>query len=489
MPIITMRNGKFSFSRSGASYDGEKQMGDLNAWPTFSDDSNDILRGSYGILSERSATLYHTYGPVKSAINKQTNYAIGPGLVFRSQPDFKTLGIDKDFAKEWGKDFQRIVNSYFKKLNFYEKQSILFRSALYSGDSLLLFERKDGFITDLIETLNNQIRWEDNEGDYTLGIKHDSLLRRQGIRKADGTALSFQDDNGDQNLIQFYIKELARQLRGYPLAYSIINLARNDDTHTDAITHRAVMEATMLLIFKGTGTDLAKQAKDLAEANKKSKGGTVSDFFKSIKNYAKMGPGNAYQIQASEDIEIPDMKTPANTYKDFKDSILNYVGMGTGTPPEVITSKYTSTFTAHKGALNDFIKSYMTKRRSFERNVMDVVVREIAKDAILQGFIDAPGFFDGGWMVQQAYLNGMYLGPIPGHINPLVEVKAQAEIVKQAFGLRSDFAAQYGHDWDNMITEYAEEAEQYSKIAQDNKARAVFEQLQQDADNEGDTNG
>lgn len=476
MPIITIRNGKAAFSRTGASYDGEKQMGDLNQWPTFSDDSNDILLGSYGILSERSATLYHTYGPVKSAINKQTNYAIGPGLVFRSQPDFKTLGVSKVFAKDWGKDFQRIVNSYFVKLNFYEKQSILFRSALYSGDSLLFFERKDGAITDLIETLNNQIDWGYNIKSHTLGIKHDSLLRREGIRKTDGTDLSFQNSAGDQNVIQFYIKELGRQLRGYPLAYTIINLARNDDTHTDAITHRAVMEATMLLIFKGTGTDLPKQAKDMAKANKASKGGTVSSFFKNIKNYAKMGPGNAYQIQASEDIEIPDMKTPSNTYKDYKESMLNYVGMGTGTPPEVIASKYTSTFTAHKGALNDFIKSYMAKRRSFERNVMNVVVREIAKDAILQGFIEAPGFFDGGWMVQQAWLNGMYLGPIPGHINPFVEVKAQAEIVKQAFGLRSDFAAQYGHDWDSMITEYAEEADEYSKIPQDNKARAVFEQ-------------
>ena len=165
--------------------------------------------------------------------------------------------------------------------------------------------------------------------------------------------------------------------------------------------------------------------------------------------------------------------------------MLNYVGMGTETPPEVILSKYTSTFTAHKGALNDFVKSYTAKRRTFERNVMDIVIREIAKDAILQGFISAPGFFDGGWMQQMAYLNGMYLGPIPGHINPFVEVKAQAEIVKQAFGLRSDFAAQNGHDWDNMITEYAEEAEEYSKIPQDNKARAILEELQKDSENEG----
>lgn len=478
MGILVFNNGKVSGNRSyGGTYDGEKNMGDLNNWNILTNDANGILNGTYGMLAERSATLYHTYGPVRGAINKQVDYAVGPGLVFRSQPDWKTLGMTKESAKDWGKDFQKIVHAYFQRLNFYEKQSVLFRSALYGGDSLLFFEKKDGLITDLIETGNNQIDWSYNEKDYTLGIKHDDYLRRQGIRQTNGTDLSFIDPAGDQNVIQFYLKELGRQLRGYPLAYAIINLARNDDTHTDAITHRAVMESIMIGMFESDGTDFNQQTKNMAEGFKKKKGQpTEGGVLSKIGNAFNLGSGNFYTGKKGEKMTFTDLKTPSNAFGPFKEWIWNYVAAATGTPPEVMMSKYSTSFTAHKGALNDFVKSYMKKRKTFERTVLNIVVREIAKDAIQQGYISAPGFFDGGWMTQQAYLQGMYLGPIPGHINPIVEVKAEAEEVKQGFDLRSNKAAQRANEWDNFFPEWEEEQNEYTNVPLDNKAQAVYQQ-------------
>ena len=479
MSILVFKNGKItSRTGSGGSYDGEKQMGDLNNMLLFSSDSNEILESSYGLLSERSTTLYHTYGPVKGAINKQTEYGIGPGLVFRSQPNWNILGWTPEKAKDWGKEFQRIVHAYQTKLNFYEKQSVLFRSALYSGDSLLFFERDNkGLLTDLIETLNNQIMWDFNQDDFTLGIKHDKWLRRIGIKKADGTEVNFRNSAGDQNVIQFYIKELGRQLRGYPLAYSIINLARNDDTHTDAITHRAVMEAVIMATFKGGGTDLNQQAKNIALKNKRAKTGNPNATLNVWeKANIKFGAGNIFTLNNSEEMEFTELKTPSNTFADYKSWMLNYTAMATGTPPEVILSKYESSFTAHKGALNDFVKSYMKKRTTFERTVMNNVIREIAKDAITQGFISAPGFFNGGWMIQQAYLEGMYLGPVPGHINPFVEIKADKLSVDEGFRLRSDIAAKFGNEWDNFFPEWEEEQRKFKEIPQDAVGQVVFNQ-------------
>ena len=95
---------------------------------------------------------------------------------------------------------------------------------------------------------------------------------------------------------------------------------------------------------------------------------------------------------------------------------------------------------------------------------MNQVIREIAKDAISQGFIKAPGFFDSE-MMQHAYLQGMYLAPIPGYINPLVEVKAQKEAVNSAFKLRSDVALTMGEsEFDDFITEWGEEQKLFTSI-------------------------
>jgi hypothetical protein len=464
-----LNNGKMtSNSGLGGSYSGEKDMGDLNNWRILSSDSNDILKGSYNLLSTRSSTLYHTYPPVKGAINKQSEYGIGPGLVFKSQPDYKFLGMTKESAVAWGKDFQKIVHYYQKMLNFYEKQSVLFTTSLTVGDSLLFFLREKGRLTDLIESSGNQIDSKYVNANHTLGIKHDEWLRRQGIRTIKGKDISFTDPLGDQNVTQLYFKTLARQLRGYPLAYTIINLARNDDTHSDAITHRAVMEAVIMGIFKSNGTDAVKQAQNLALKNKKAKTGNDNATLNTWeKTKVRLGSGNIWTVNSQEDFEFLDMKTPSNGFKDFKTWILNYVAMATGTPPEVIMSRYESSFTAHKGALNDFVKSYMKKRRTFERIVMDTVIREIAKDAISQGLISAPGFFEGGPFIQMAYLQGMYLGPVPGHINPLVEVKADKESVNNEFTLRSDIASKNGHEWDIFSEEWAQEQKKFTDSPQD----------------------
>ncbi len=469
MGIMIVKNGKIISSSSsyGGEYDGEKDMGNLNNWSLFHADPNKLLTSSYGLLSTRSATLYHTYGPARGAINKQVDYAVGPGLVFRSQPDWETLGQSKEWGRSWGKEFQKIVDSYYRRFGFYQKQGYLTRSAMYGGDSLLFFERdENGNLTDLIDTQNNQIDWQHTDEDnYTLGIQHDDLLRKKGIRRTSGKTTPFVNNNGDQNVIQFAVQELSGQLRGYPLNYSIINLARNDDTLNDAVMQRAVMESILMGVFKSDGTtNFNQQANNLAGANRKNKG--KATVLNKIANSSTLGAGNIITAGQNENLEFTDLKTPSNNYAPFKDVTINYIGMATGTPPEVITSKYSTSFTAHKGALNDFVKSFMYKRSILGSNVCDIVNSEILKDAVMNGYIKAPGFLSGNWRAKQAYLSGMYLGPVPGHINPLVEVKADELSVKNTFKLRSDVARLNGNEYDNYQQEWAREQEEFTDSPQ-----------------------
>jgi hypothetical protein len=150
MVIPGFKNVRFVNFLSGARYSGEKLPGDLDGWAHLTDDPNDFLRDTYDLLSRRSVTLYHTYPPVAGAVDKQTGYAIGKGLLFRSYPNYRALGRNEDWAREWAQDFQQAVEFEFSRLNFFQKQGALFRTALMQGDSLLYFLRK-GDELDLIE--------------------------------------------------------------------------------------------------------------------------------------------------------------------------------------------------------------------------------------------------------------------------------------------------------------------------------------------------
>jgi len=483
--VRIFRNGKLTNANlKGSQYDGEKIPGDLNSWDVLSSDSNYILESTYGELSRRSMTLYHQHPLARGAINKQVDYAVGQGLLFRSQPDWSILGKSKDWAKDWGKDFQKIIDFYYQTFNFYEKQGILMRGGLAAGDALLSYQHDDnGFLTDIIEFAGDQIDWEKMDDNYYLGIKHDSLLRKQGIMLIDGKPIDFVDKNGDQNIVQFMIKELPRQLRGYPLLYSIINHAKQDDRHTDAIVQRAVMEAVQFATFKGDTTDIKTQIDNLTRTALEQKTGGAVATLRRLFGSRNLNPGSIMTMGTDEEYAFTDLKTPSGGYKDFKDVNLQYIGAATGTPGQVIISKYDTSYTAHKGVFNDFIKSYMYKRGVMKRTVIYPTNKEILKDAILQGFIKAPGFFEGSPLVQRAYLQGNVLGPIPGAINTLQEVNADVKSVDNAFTLRSDIAAKNGNEWGNMIEEWGEEQAEFFGKSPDKQAELVQEQVNKDNEN------
>lgn len=489
--IMIVNGDKATTLKTSNQMTGEKIPGDLNAWSYFGTDPNTLLLWTYDQITERATTLFHTHGPVSAAINKTEIYAIGPGLKFRSQPDWKTLGIEKEYAKDWGMRFQALVHYAFIMLNFYQKQGVLFRTADIMGDSLLLFDRTeqpDGLPFDLIETGGDYIDWRQTGDGVTLGIIHDKFMRRKGIKATDEKIINFRDENGDQNIIQFYNKYMARQLRGYPLAYKIIAAAKNNDRWWDATLQRLVMETIILGTASNTETDIGSQVDNLANIARNEAAGSTSEYTAStsqITNASQVNPGSVLQLRGKGEWQFTDLKTPSNNFDKVQTAYIEIVGMATDVPPEVIMSKYSTSFTAHKGALNDFVKSYTWKRSNFTANVCTPTLFEVAKWLIMNGYIEmpAPGFFKDP-IVRMATLSGAWLGPVPGHINPKVEVEAAILAKDNAFITPADAAAQFDREWDNQIEEWQQQMEEWQKFSPEQKAAAM--QQQEEELNAGD---
>jgi hypothetical protein len=437
MLVSILRGNRFYSFQGGASYDGEKMPGDLTGWSLLDSDPNEFLRLTYDTLARRSSTLYHTSPPIAGAVDKQAEYAVGKGLLFRSQPNYRVLGIPPDDARERARDFQQLIEFEFSRLNFFQKQGALFRTALAQGDSLLYFLR-EGRELDLIEMPGLTIDSSVNDDNHTLGIRHDKWLRRQGFIDNSGGYVAFRQGER-QNVAQFYIKRLARQVRGWPLSYSIISLAKNDDRHTDATLASAVLESVIAWITESDNPDQdAAQINDLMRATKVKKG-PIAQAMEKIGSVRGALPGSILNFRSGGKMTPVEKKTPGANFGQFKEWMLNYAGMATGTPPEVIMSKYSTSYTAHKGALNDFRMSFMSKREAFIDSVCYPALREITINLILQGELDMPGFFESGWK-QRAWLDGVWLGPALGSINPAQEVNARKTAVEAGFALRGDEA-------------------------------------------------
>lgn len=480
--LVIVKNGQVTYNNMNSrQYDGEKVPGDLKSWNYFGTDPNSILFDTYNILSQRATTLYHTHAPVNAAINKRTTYAVGPGLLFRSQPDWEILGITKDKAKDWGRRFQKLIHYMSVITNFYEKQSVLYRTAQILGDSLLFFDRSsdlnDGMF-DLIEFGGDIIDFQHK--DSVLGVKVGENKKRQGIWLENGKDVDFVDKNNDQNVIQYYRKQMARQMRGFPLVYKIISHAKNNDRWWDATLSRLVMETMILGYSKedDSRTNFNEQAKNLGQTVSGQNVEPTNTITRE-ENISDQAPGGIYSYSSKGGIEFTNLKTPSNNFDKVQNAYIDIVGMATDTPPEVVLSRYSTSYTAHKGAFNDFIKSYMLDRKLFANTVCKIFVIECAKYLFLNEMIEVPNMqFFNNRIIQEATVSGNYLGPVPSAINPLQEVTAKEKEVQNAFDLRSNKASEYGNDYENMILEWHEQEEDFNKQSAEEQAKRLQEEMQ-----------
>lgn len=458
-------------------YTGEKTGGELRHWKLFGTDPQEFVKYSYSVLASRCATLYHTSSIARACINKPLNYSIGKGLFFKSMPDFEFLGITQEEAKEWGKKFTKLLHYEKKAVKWYKKQKTLAREAKITGDAVMYFLRegnKAGVPFDIVVTQGNAIDWQKNGDNFTLGIKHDEYGRRIGFQSTtSGKTVPFIDKNGDQVAIQFLFPDRAGQLRGFGVYMSEIARAKNLDRIWDAILERMIQEATQLGYFNASSTDVEAQARAMARA---AAGITKNNpQLEEISGRTPTKTGGMYILKDGEGMTINEMKTPSNNFGTANEWSLNFFSMATNIPPEVVLGQYSTSYTAHKGAFNDFLKVIDSDRQDFIDGVETAVNFEYLKHFIKTGQISVRSDFWSDYKVQQAYLEGIFLGPVPGHINPLQEVNADEKAVRAGFTLQSSVATKYNMDFWNAIDLWAEEQDKWYNSSPENRAKQLFE--------------
>jgi capsid protein len=485
MVFIYGADGKIISRGISAQYDGSKAGGDLHGWTTFTTNPNDFVFSSYGTLSKRNATLYHTSSIARACVNKPLTYAIGDGLVHRSAIDADFLGINSKAAKEWSRNFTELLHYEKIESGYYEKQALLYREAKITGDSVLYFLREEDseIPFDLIAAGGDEIDWKTVDNNHILGIFVDDYNRRSGFRRAKtGKDLMFRDADGNQNAIQFLFRERPGQIRGFGCYYSEIARAKGLDRVWDATIERMVQESVQMGYFNTSYTDPAQQAANMA---RQARGETPKsgELKNASSGRTEMVPGNMYVFENGESMQFTDLKTPSNNFGLANEWSLRMFAMAVGYPPEFIRGEYSTSYTAHRGGLNDAIKKYMQERNTFARYVDQVVNLEYLKYFIRSGELKVKPSFWTDHRVRRAYLSGSVLGPVPGHINPFVEAKADILADEAGYNTKSTISAKYGHDFWNTIDEWADQQMAWFNASPAQQAEQLAKNQEEDTKN------
>ena len=397
---------------------------------------------------------------------------IGSGLVFRSHLPEQFLGIDKGRARDWSRRFTELL--HFEKLaaDYYALQSELAREAKITGDALLFIRYRHDGTVNFIPFGGWAIDWESEN----LGIVLKSNAPVGVVLQSTGRRAYFKSRaTGDLQLLLFRYAARPRQLRGFSCYYSEIARAKNLDRWWDATLERAVLESVQMGFFSGDSRAPGMQAAGLAKRAIGKDGkqtGSPSEMAHNMK------PGSMYVLENNESMTFTDLKTPSGTFGIANEWTWNTFSSAVGYPPEFLVGKYTSSFTAHKGALNDAWLKIRQERAHFasvvERRVNEVLLRKLVREGKLEIFGDI-----NDRVILEAHLQGTYLGPIPGHINPKIEVEAHKAAVEAGFMLRSDAAVNYGGNFNDFIDEWGEQEARWASLSARQQAETLIRDAQE----------
>lgn len=440
-----------------------------SAWQTGSGSADQDTLYDLPTLRSRSRDLCRNAPLALGAINTATTSVVGTGLKLQSRIDRDFLGMSEAESDAWQTNTEREFRLWCESkecdaartLDFYSMQSLVFRSALESGDCFALLpiiERKGspyGTKVQLIEA--DRVTNKDNARDTNTiagGVQMDTngapvayhvLKSHPGgfnPKKEWITVAAFGGKTNRRNIVHLFDPRRPGQTRGVPYLAPVIEPLKQLDRYTEAEIMAAVISGMFTVFVKTEGDGVAPFAGGNGVA-------TDDDY--------KMSNGAILDLAPGQDVSFADPKRPNTAFDPFVMAVLRQIGVALELPFEVLIKHFTASYSAARAALLEAWRFFYGRRAWLSRNFCQPIYETWMEEAILLGRIDAPGFFD-DHAIRKAYLGSEWIGDTAGQIDPVKEVEAAAKRLELGLStIAEETIAITGGDFDRNYPQIVKE--------------------------------
>lgn len=462
----------------GARFDRRQTAG----WVPFGGSADADTVADLRWLRNRSRDTQRNQPLALGAINTVVTTSIGTGLVLRSTIDASMIGMSTDEGQEWQRKTEREFRLWAgnasacdatRTNDFYQIQSLAFRSALESGDvfaSLPMIKRRGQLYQTKLQLIEaDRVQNKDyamNTEDLCLGVecdKYGAPVNYHVMQRHPGGLLPlnlawdivpvFGSRTGRRNIIHLFDKRRPGQSRGVPYLAPVIEMLKQLSDYSNAEVTAAVVSA-MFTVFvttpngQGLDTGMADHS-----ASSQQAGGTLT-----------MGPGAVLDLAPGEDVKFADPKRPNTAFDPFVLSVLRQIGVALELPFEILVKHFTASYSAARASMLEAWRFYKGRRAWVAAQFCQPVYEAWLEEAIALGRIDAPGFFDDP-MIRAAYVGAEWIGDAPGQLDPLKEVNAAKGRLELNLTSHSDECVMLnGADWDSTIERRAREEQRMQEL-------------------------
>ena len=178
----------------------------------------------------------------------------------------------------------------------------------------------------------------------------------------------------------------------------------------------------------------------------------------------KLGPGTINTLPPGVSVVTADPSKSLSTFEPFVQSLIVQIGAGLNIPSEVLMSKFNSSYSAARGALNQAVAVFKERRTWFAREFCQPIYEMWLAEAIAIGRIKAPKFgLDP--IITKAWSNCDWFGPTSGLLDPVKEVQAAKLQVDYGFSTHEKVSTELtGTNYDDNIDILALENKKKQKL-------------------------
>ena len=418
-----------SVIKSGyGSYGANLTKKSMRGWMYHGGSAKEDIEDNIDILQQRSRDAYMGIPTATAALKAMRTNVVAGGLMPAPQLDSDYLGLDEtaveklqaQFVLEFALWADTPVCDAERMDNFYQLQQLAFLSYLMNGDTIALLPMK-----------------HQAGAPYDLRVR---LIEADRVCSPDG-----------------FDRLMPCTVQGYEVQ-SIVQGAE--------IT-AAVISAMFTVFVKSQNPSDGRPFGEMIPAEELIDNADQSSI--------ELGPGAIIDLNPGEEVQFADPKHPNTGYDDFTNATIRLIGAGLEIPPEVMMKQFTTSYSAARGALNEFWRTCSMQRDWFTDDFCQPVYEEWFAEAVARGRIHAPGFFTDPAR-RKAYTACAWNGPARTNLNPVQEVDAAIKRVDAGFSTAQEETAQMtGGDYNRNIKLRMTEAKRKREVDEIGKAQTAGE--------------
>ncbi len=480
------------------NYGANQTKKSLRGWNYHGGSSKEDIEDNLDVLRQRSRDAYMGIPTAAAALKTMRTNVVASGLVPAPQIDGEFLGLSDEqteklqaqIIREFGLWADSSVCDAERVDNFWKLQQLAFISSLMNGDviSLLPFKPHPGQPYDLRIKLIEADRVCSPDGFDRLtpctvnGHNVHSIV--QGVETdADGMVVAYWICNrhplgsnsaadaegiqwnrveaygaktGRRNVLHVMSRERIGQRRGVPLLAPVLEALKQLGRYTDAEITAAVLSAMFTVFVKSVAPNDGRPFGEMIPEEER--------IDEQDKTSIELAPGAIIDLAPGEEVQFADPKHPVNGYDAFTNATIRLIGAGLEIPPEVMLKQFTTSYSAARGALNEFWRTCGMHRDWFTDDFCQPIYEEWFAEAVARGRIKAPGFFSDP-AIRKAYVSCSWNGPARTNLNPVQEVDAAIKRQDAGFSTAQEETAQMtGGDYNRNIKQRAIEVARMQEV-------------------------